>query len=97
MTYNNYYSDENIVKIKTISGSEYNYNVNKNILSGGKLIYDVNLKKAEYGVGKPALFTLQNGKVIQTSEVLSIESVDERERSIDNVKTNGKLLRRKSR
>lgn len=42
MTYNNYYSNENIVKIKTISGSEYNYNVNKSILSGGKLINDVN-------------------------------------------------------
>lgn len=42
MIYNNSYSNENIVKIKTISGSEYNYNVNKNILFGGKLPYDIN-------------------------------------------------------
>lgn len=100
MIYNNSYSNENIVKIKTISGSEYNYNVNKNILFGGKLPYDINLKKAEYGIGKPALFTLQNGKVIRTSEVLSIELSNKRNIDIDNdvkAKTNGKLLRRKSR
>ena len=32
---------------------------------------------------------MKDGKVIQTSDVLSIELADERERSIDNVKTNG--------
>lgn len=59
--------------IRTLSGSIYIIEQRMGMLTGGVLgEFYMKVAAIEYAVGKPAKFTLVNGQVITTSDVVSI-------------------------